>query len=87
MYDASRWWQLTYIGYIPIHIIDICYINMIYMVYTWYIKSIWSSDPYGRYIPSSQQMGLFRTFFYNYIPLIYHEYPEDIPGIWYVFQF
>ncbi len=33
------------------------------MVYTWYVHGI---------------MGLFRTFFYNDIPLIHYVYPKDI---------
>ena len=87
MYDESGWWLLTYIGCIPIYILHLCYIHMIYLVYTWHIKGIWTCHPYGRYIPSKVKMGLFRTFFYNYIPVIYHVYPEDIPVICYVFQF
>ena len=57
------------------------YIHGIYMVYTWHIKGIWTCHPYGRYIPSKVKMGLFRTFFYNYIPVIYHVYHRDIQGI------
>ena len=55
------------------------YIHGIYMVYTWHIKGIWTCHPYGRYIPCKNLMGLFCTFFYNDIPVIYHEYPEDKP--------
>ena len=62
------------------------YIHGIYMVYTWYIKSIWTCHPYGLYIPCKNLMGLFRTFFYIYIPVIYHVYHEDEPDICYVFS-
>ena len=85
MYDESRWWLLTYIGCIPIYILYTYYIIMIYTVYTWHITSIWRCHPYGRHIPCKNLMGLFRTFFYNDIPVIYHEYPEYKPVIWYVF--
>ena len=61
------------------------YIHGIYMVNTWHIKGIWTCHPYGRYIPCKNLMGLFRTLFYNDIPVIYHEYPEYKPVIWYVF--
>ncbi len=50
------------------------YIHGIYMVYTWYMKCICRPDRYVRYIPSEYLMGLFRTFFYNDIPVIHHVY-------------
>ncbi len=50
------------------------YINGIYMVYTWYFTCICCPDRYVRYIPCQDLIGLFRTFFYNDIPLIYYEY-------------
>ncbi len=51
------------------------YINGIYMVYTWYMKCIcWPV----RYIPCQYLMGLFRTFFYNDIPVMYYVDPLDI---------
>ncbi len=51
------------------------------MVYTWYMKCICRPDRYVRYKPSKYLMGLFRTFFYNDIHLIYYVYPKDIHSI------
>ncbi len=48
------------------------------MVYTWYITCICRPDRYVRYKPCQNLMGLFRTFFYNDLPLIYYEYLLDI---------
>ncbi len=39
------------------------YIPGIYQVYTWYISVVCRPHQYTRYIPTSQLMGLFRTFF------------------------
>ncbi len=43
------------------------YMHGIYQVYTWYISVICPCHQYAWYIPTSHLMGLFRTFFYNYI--------------------
>ncbi len=51
------------------------YMYGIYKVYTWYISVICRPHEYARYIPTSQLMGLFRTFFYNHILVIYIVYP------------
>ncbi len=42
-----------------------------------YIKGIWFPNPYVWYIPCKVKMGLFHTFLYNDIPVIYHEYSMD----------
>ena len=57
------------------------YMHGIYMVYTWYIPSIWCPHTYVWYIPCKTFMGLFRTFFYIDIRVIYQVYPQDIHGI------
>ena len=70
------------------------YVHGIYMVYTWYITCICRPQRYVRYIPCQDLMGLFRTFFYNDIPLIYYEYlrpliylpGSDIPVIFNVYS-
>ena len=38
------------------------YMHGIYLVYTWYISVICRPHQYVRYIPTSQLMGLLRTF-------------------------
>jgi len=53
----------------------------IYMVYTWYFSCICRPDRYVRYIPCQDLLGFSRIFFYNDIPLIYHEYLKDIHSI------
>ena len=57
----------------------------IYLLYTWYIHGIFQSyvdviqsDTDGGYIRSKTFLGLLCTFFYNDIPLIFHEYSFDI---------
>ena len=50
------------------------------MVHTWYIHGILHvyavlTDMSG--IPCQDLMGLFRTFFFNDIPLIYYEYLKN----------
>ena len=87
MHDESRWWLLTYIGCIPIYILHLCYINMIYSVYTWHIKGIWTCHPYGRYIPCKIVMGFFRTFFKIETHNISQVYPQDIHGISQVYNY
>ena len=62
-------------------------LNCIYMVYTWYIKSIWTCHRFGLYIPCKNLMGLFSTFFYNDIPVIYHEYPLDKHDVLQVYHY
>ena len=54
------------------------YILVIFMVYTWYIPVICRCHTYGGYIRCKTFLGLFLTFFYNDIPLIFHEYSFDI---------
>jgi hypothetical protein len=54
------------------------YMHGIFMVYTWHISVICRPHQYVRYMSSSYLMGLFRTFFYNYILMIYFVYPCDI---------
>jgi hypothetical protein len=51
------------------------------MVYVWYIPVIYRPQRYVRYIPSKNLMGLFSTFFYNDIPLLYYVYTKDIHSI------
>ncbi len=69
MYDECTWWLLIYIGCIPIYIIYICYIHIIYKVYTWYIKGIWCPHLYGLYIPSKIEIVLISTYFIEYVVL------------------
>ena len=63
------------------------YIQGIYMVYIWYIKSIWRPDPYGRYIPCKNLMGLFRTFFKIKTHTISQVCTQDIHGISQVYHY
>ncbi len=48
------------------------------MVYIWYISVICRCHTYGGNIRSKTCFGFFCTFFYNDIPLIFHEYSFDI---------
>ncbi len=57
------------------------YMHGIYLVYTWYILVICRPHQNAWYISTSQLMGLFRTFFYNYILVIYYVHPCDIHSI------
>ena len=87
MYDESTWWLQTFTCCKPISTTYTWYIHGIYMVYTWYIPSIWCPHPYVWYIPCKTFIGLFRTFFYIDIRVIYQVYPQDIHGISQVYQY
>ncbi len=54
------------------------YMHGIYQVFTWYISVICRPHQYAWYIPTLQQLGLLRTFFNNYILVIYNVYPWNI---------
>ncbi len=51
------------------------------------MKCICRPDRYVRYIPCKYLMGLFRTFFYNYIPMIYYVYPKYTHSISRVYNY
>ncbi len=70
---------------IDVYVIQICYILVIYLVYTWYIQVICRCHTYGGYIRSKTFLGLFLTFFYNDIPWILFEYQNNIKEYqWYM---
>ncbi len=75
--------KLVYQSSVGIYMVYLWYIHAI----TWYMKCICRPDRYVRYKPSKYLMGLFCTFFYNDIPVIYYVYPLDssswfkLPGL------
>ncbi len=70
----------AYICYM--HVIYISYMPSIYFVYPLYIPCICRPQAYPLDIPPLYQMGLFSTFFYNDMPMIYQVHSMNVLGIW-----
>ena len=87
--DESTWWSGCIFGIClftyHIHVYP-WYIHGKYITYVWYIPSILSPHPYGRYIPCKTFMGIFGIGLYTYHIHVYAWYIHCMfmVYIWYI---